>query len=391
MTTYPKITLKPGRDIHTRNKHPWIFRGALEKFPNAQDGDILAVHAADGTLLGHGYFTASQSIAGRMLNFSNQDPLESIKAHLLNAQALRTVCVPPNTYAFRLFNGEADGIPGLIVDSYAGVLVVQCNTQGVEKLKPLILRLLIDNLKPLAIFEKSTSPTRKQEGLDPAIGWLYESAPEPLHVLEHGLSFEVRLSHSQKTGAFLDQREVRQLVKEYANNRTVLNCFGYTGGFSVYALAGGALRADTLDVDSAALATAENSIAANGYGPGTHTAISEDAFNFLNRPLPHPYDFIILDPPAFAKRSSDVTNAARGYRELNRLALQHLPTNGLLLTASCSKHIDPALFRTIVFNAAKDAKREVQILSLHRMAADHPVSIYFPEGEYLKSLLVRVI
>lgn len=392
MPQYPVVTLKPGRDIHTRNKHPWIFKGAIDHFPACEPGSILAVQSSEGQHLGHGYFCPDQSIAGRMLNFSSEDPLASVAAHLARAVAFRQAhFAHADTTAYRLINGEADSLPGLIVDQYGDVLVLQCNTQGIERLKAVVVAQLTELLNPRALYEHSTSATRKREGLEPVRQWLAGTVAEPLRILEHGHTFPVSLTTGQKTGLFLDQREMRALTATYAKDKTVLNCFGYTGGFSVYALAGGALRADTLDMDAEALAIAEETIAANGFTTHQHTALRSDAFTFLAKPLPHPYDFIILDPPAFAKKSSDVTNAARGYRELNRLAMQQLPENGLLLTASCSQHIDPALFRTIIFNAAKDAKRDVQILSLHHMAEDHPVSIFFPEGEYLKSLLVRVL
>ncbi len=388
---YPIVQLKFGRDIHTRNRHPWIFKGAIEHAPAFSDGDILAVQSSDGTHLGHGYFTKTQSIAGRMLNFDHTDPKESVVQHVERAVAFRKKLFGDDTTAYRLINGEADGLPGLVVDQYGTVLVIQCNTQGIDKLRKRITEILVELLAPEAIFEHSTSATRIKEGLDPVKQWIYKTAAEPILVQEHGLTFPVRVTSGQKTGLFLDQREMRALVQAHAAQRTVLNCFGYSGGFSMYALAGGALRADTLDTDTDALATATATAAAHGYTTEQHESIARDAFAFLHSTLPRPYDFIILDPPAFAKKSSDVTNAARGYRELNRLALQQLPANGLLLTASCSQYIDAAQFRTILFNAAKDAKREVQIISLHHTAADHPVSIYFPEGEYLKSLLLRVI
>ncbi len=390
MTAYPILTLKPGRDIHTRNRHPWIFKGAIAHAPAYTDGDILAVHTSDGRLLGHGYFTRTQSIAGRMLNFDATDPLQSVAKHIEQAISFRNRLRQPDTTAYRLINGEADNLPGLIVDQYDTTLVIQCNTLGMDRLKPSILEHLTRLMAPAAIFEHSTSATRKKEGLQPVTAWVYNTAPEPILIREHGLTFPVRVTSGQKTGLFLDQREMRALVREHAAGRTLLNCFGYTGGFSMYALAGGALRADTLDTDTAALAIAAETAQANGYAASQHSTIDQDAFAFLSGRLPHAYDFIVLDPPAFAKKSSDITHAARGYRELNRLAMEHLPPDGLLLTASCSQYIDSDLFRTIIFNAAKDAKRDVQILSLHRMAPDHPVSIYFPDGEYLKGLLLRV-
>jgi 23S rRNA (cytosine1962-C5)-methyltransferase len=214
---------------------------------------------------------------------------------------------------------------------------------------------------------------------------------DTVEAFENGLTFSVSLTEGQKTGFFLDQREMRGLVKIYARERTVLNCFGYSGGFSVYAHAGQATRVDTIDTDEDALALAKANITRNGFAVDDANIYSQDVFSFLSqRTLPADYDFIILDPPAFAKRASDIKNASRGYRELNRLAIKHLKPGSLLLTASCSSHIDAALFQTIVFQAMKDAGRDGKIISTHVLAADHPISIYFPEGNYLKSLLLVV-
>lgn len=385
------VILKPKREVHAKNRHPWVFLGAVQSFPEFENGSLLPVVAHTGELMGYGYFNQGQSIVGRMVSFAEGDPKAAIEASITNALALRHTIAPANTNAYRLINGEGDNLPGLIVDKYGDILVIQINTLGIERLKPLILETLIAAEQPRAVYEKSNSPTRSKEGLTDTSTWVHGQAEEPAQIVEHGNKFYVHFSTGQKTGFFLDQREMRQLVKSLAKDKTLLNCFGYTGGFSTYALAGGAKRADTLDMDARAIETAKENIALNGFSTADNAFYCEDVFRFLDaQALPQKYDFIILDPPAFAKRASDVANATRGYRDINRMAMQHLPKGGLLLTSSCSQHIDSALFQTIIFQAAKDAKRNVKILSYHILAADHPINLYFPEGDYLKSLLLYV-
>jgi 23S rRNA (cytosine1962-C5)-methyltransferase len=243
----------------------------------------------------------------------------------------------------------------------------------------------------MPVFEKSASATRRKEGLQDFEGWISGTAKEPFIVNEHGLRFEVGVSGMQKTGFFLDQREMRQLVRTYAKDKNVLNCFSYTGGFSVYALAGGANRVDSVDTAENAIEGAIQNVKLNGFNEKENGFYTEDVLQYLSeRVEPGQYDFIILDPPAFAKRASDVANASRGYRDINRAAMQALLKGGLLLTSSCSAHIDRDLFQTIIFSAAKDAKRKVKILSYHALAADHPINLFYPEGDYLKSLLLYI-
>ncbi len=385
------VVLKPERDKHVRNKHPWVFMGAIEKYPDFENGDILPVVTAKGDFIGYGYFHREQSISGRMFSFTDQDPIEAIKDSIKSAIELRRTVVPEDTNAYRLINGEGDNLPGLIVDVYDKVLVLQVNTLGIEKLKPLILETLKKEFGDFSVFEKSGNPTRRKEGLPDFEGWIVGKGEEPFQVTEHGLKFKVIATGMQKTGFFLDQREMRQLVKFYAKDKTLLNCFSYTGGFSVYALAGGAKRADSLDSSEPAIQGAKENLVLNGFEIEKNGFYVEDVLSFLSQPsLPAEYDFIILDPPAFAKRASDVDNASRGYRDINRAAMQRLPKGGLLLTSSCSAHVDRDLFQTIVFAAAKDAKRKIKILSYHLLAADHPINLFYPEGDYLKSLLLYV-
>lgn len=389
---YPVLQLKPGREVPLRNLHPWIFTGAVEAFPDAEDGSIVEVRSAENHVLGFATVNRKTSIGARMISFKPGDPLEAVRKNILSAVELRRGLFDPSeTTAFRIINSEGDNLPGFIVDKYADVLVLQVSTLGAERLKSFVLEVLVDLLKPSAIYEKSGGMARRKEGLEDFEGWIVGSVPEPLEVLESGLRFRVSFTGSQKTGLFLDQRTMRLLVRSLAKGRTVLDCFSYVGGFAVSALAGGAVAADFVDSDAKAIAQAKGNSALNGFSEDHFEGYTEDVFHFLERAtLPRSYDCIILDPPAFAKRGSDVENALKGYTSLNRLALEHLPGGSLLLTGSCSYHIDRTLFQTAVFHAARQAHRSVRILHYHRLAFDHPINLYHPEGDYLKSLLLFV-
>jgi len=266
-----------------------------------------------------------------------------------------------DTNAFRLINAEGDSVPGLICDRYGDTLVIQLTTLGMDKLKPWVIEVLNEVCKPKNIFEKSTSPARKKENLEPHEGWVMGTGPEVVEVRERGLKYLIALTGSQKTGLFIDQREMRSMVRSLSLGRTVLDCCSYVGGFSLNALMGGALHADAVDYDAAALEQAKKHMQINGIDASKFSAYAEDVFNFMRRkPYPHNYDFIILDPPAFAKRSSDIEPAKKAYTDLNRLAMQALPPGGLLLTCSCSYQVDAALFQTIIFHAARQANRSVK-------------------------------
>ncbi len=390
------IVLKPKRDAHVRNKHPWVFMGAISSSPeDYENGKIITVLDSNEKFLGYGYFYLGQSISGRMVAFiEHENPEGIIIENLAKAIEFRSGLPLPGTNGYRLVNGEADFLPGLIVDKYDQVLVLQFNTLGMDQRKSVIVEYLQDKLKPKAIYEKSASPTRRKEGLSDFEGWIYGQDAEPVIIEEHSLKFSVQFSGMQKTGFFLDQREMRALVKSYALNKTLLNCFAYTGGFSIYALAGGAKRVDSIDISENATQGTKTNLELNGYSSEKNQCITGDVLEYFRHQRAadkqSEYDFIILDPPAFAKRSSDIKNASRGYREINRAAMEALPSGGLLLTSSCSAHIDKNLFQTIIFQAAKDAKKNVKILSYHVLAADHPVSLFYPEGDYLKSLLLVI-
>jgi len=392
MNPYPVLTLKPECDVHLRNRHHAIFQTAVQTFPAVEDGSIVEVRDSRGDFLCYATLNRQAYICGRAIAFEKGDPLAAIRKLIEHAVALRkTLFATEDTTAYRLVNAEGDGLPGLIVDRYNDILVIQLTTLGFDHLRTWLADTLMELLKPKGIFEKSTGPARKKEGMEEEEGWVRGKGEGTVEVKERGIKYLITLEGSQKTGLFLDQREMRSLVRNFAKDRTVLDCCSYVGGFSVNALAGGALHADAVDYDAAALARATEHVQLNGFGADRFSSSAEDVFNFLRRrPLSHPYDFIILDPPAFAKRSSDLDPAKKAYTDLNRLAFQILPPGGLLLTCSCSYQINAEIFQTIVFHAARQAKRSVQIIQRHRQALDHPINLFHPEGDYLKSLLLWV-
>lgn len=384
-----QVVLKTGKEKPIRNRHHWIFSGAVASLPDFADGECLPVVTGDGEHLGFGYFNRKAKIVGRMLSFDETAPEKAIVVHLENALTLRRALFSKkDTNAYRLVNGEGDLLPGLIIDCYRDVIVVQISTLGMDKLKPIVVEWLKKTLSPHNIYEKSLLPSRQEEGLADYQGALFGDVPaNAVEVLENGLRFSVSILHGQKTGFFLDHREMREMVRGLAEGKKVLNCFSYTGGFSVYAAAGGAPLVDSVDISGAAIQTAERNMKLNGFNPGgLHT---EDVFNFL-REKPLNYDLVILDPPAFAKRQKDVVAACRGYKDINRVALQKMPKGSLLLTSSCSYHVNEELFQTVVFQAAVEAGRTVKIIGRHRMAEDHPINICHPESDYLKSLVLSV-
>jgi 23S rRNA (cytosine1962-C5)-methyltransferase len=399
---YPILTLKPGSEIHLRNRHHAIFQSAVVSPPQVESGGIVEVRASDKSFLCYATYNPTAYICGRAVSFEQGDPLQALRAQLEKSIALRKAFFEnEDTNAYRLVNAEGDFIPGLIVDQYGDVVVLQSTTLGMDVLRDFIVEALMEIVKPKAIYEKSTSTSRKKEGIEDIEQWirgdLKDMHPDSLTedgkliVRERGIHYVIDLVGSQKTGLFLDQREMRSIVKQFAKDRTVLDCCSYVGGFALNALVGGAKAADAVDYDKEAISRASKNIEINGIDLSCFGSYAEDVFVFLRRrPLPRAYDFIILDPPAFAKRSSDIEQAKKAYTDMNRSAMMALPPGSLLLTCSCSYHVDIQLFQTIVFHAARQAKRNVRILQRHHQAYDHPVNLYHPEADYLKSLLLWV-
>ena len=386
----PSAILKQGKEKAILNRHHWIFSGAIDSLPPFEDGEILPVRSFSGALLGSAYFNKHSSIIGRMLAFDGQLPLESLSERLDQAIALRkTLFNNDETNAFRLVNGEGDGLPGLIVDVYNQYLVLQISTKGMDVLRPILVELLDQKLKPHGIYEKSLVPSRKEEGLKEFQGILKGAIPDVLHIKENGLSFTVHFEKSQKTGFFLDHREMRERIRALALGKRVLNAFSYTGGFSIYALAGGAIRVDSVDISEDAIEMCKKHTLLNGFDVNANGFFSKDVFRFL-REETLDYELVILDPPAFAKRRKDIIPACRGYKDINRLAIQKMPARSLLLTCSCSHYVDETLFQKVIFQAASEAKRSVRIIGRHHLAPDHPINLFHPESDYLKSLLLYI-
>jgi len=385
-----EIILKPGKEKALLNHHHWIFSGAIASSPSYENGEVLAVRSFKQTLLGHAYFNKKSSIIGRMISFGDALPEEAIRRSLENAFRLRSEWFKnKETTAYRLVNGEGDQLPGLVVDLYADVLVIQIATLGMEKLKPLIIEELKRLVNPKTIYEKSLLPSRKEEGLEPFQGLLEGDSLHEIAILENGLKFSVAPEHGQKTGFFLDHREMRQQIRLLSAGKRVLNCFSYTGGFSIYAAVGGAISVDSVDISDKAIEEAKINMGLNSKAACKCKFYCEDVFDFLRRSALD-YDILILDPPAFAKKKHDQVAACRAYKDINRIAMQKMPKGSLLLTSSCSYHVDEELFQKVIFQACEEAKRSARIIGRHQLAPDHPINLAHPEGDYLKSLLLYI-
>lgn len=307
-----------------------------------------------------------------------------------NAIRLRDRFVPNETDCYRLIHSEGDELPGLIVDRYGEFLVAQFLTAGMEQWREMLTQILMAETLTRGIFEKGDSDAREWEGLPERIGKIAgEEPPDFIEVTEHGHTFVVDIHQGQKTGFFLDQRENRKLVGSVSPGKRVLNCFSYTGGFSIYAAAGGALETVSVDSSQPALNTARLNFEKNGYSETQNKLVCTDVFQYL-RDTRQEFDLIVLDPPAFCKNKGQINQASRGYKDINMYALKHLAPGGLLYTASCSSYIDADLFQKIVFAAAKDTRRSLKIVQKTSHSFDHPINIYHPEGDYLKGLLCVV-
>lgn len=387
--SYPRIVLKKGRDTALRRGHPWLFSGAVASVEGAPaPGDIVLASDAGGRPLGLGFLGAGD-IAFRLVT---EDPAERIDAgfwrrRIERALALRRKVIPPETDAYRLVNAEGDGLPGLVVDRYGRCLVMTIGTAGMEKWREMVIGLLVEILAPAGIYERSEGRSRQLEGLADRIGPVAGEIPEKTEITENGLRFEVDLLTGQKTGFFLDQRLNREIVGAFSSSAAVLNCFSYTGAFSVYAARGGAERVISVEASASANETACRNLVRNGLSPERHPVITANVFDYF-RETRESFDLIILDPPAFAKSRKDVARAARGYKEINIQAARHLREGGVLATFSCSNAIDPELFEKIVLGAVRDAGKTAQLLRLLGAGADHPVNLGHPEGRYLKGLLL---
>jgi 23S rRNA (cytosine1962-C5)-methyltransferase len=384
--------LKEEKEKPLEGFHPWVFSGAIDRIDDDYEvGDIVKVYSAKERFLGVGYLNPRSQIAIRMLAFDDIEITPGFfEKRIQNAISLRERFLPPATNACRLIHAEGDFLPGLVVDQYADYLVVQILTAGMEKWKDVIVKSLQHITAAKGIFERNDSEWREWEGLEKRVGKLHgQEPPDFVEIQENGLHFIVDIHHGQKTGFFIDQRSNRKLIGEVSSGRRVLNCFSYSGGFSVYAAKGGAAETVSVDSSEEALNTARANFKKNGLRADDSSFVQADVFEYL-RSSRQEFDIIILDPPAFCKSKHQIQQAARGYKDINLFAMKRIAKGGLLFTCSCSSHIDPDLFQKIIFGAAKDARRKVRILAKTSHSFDHPISVFHPEGEYLKGLLCEI-
>ncbi len=384
------VRLKVGKEKSLERRHPWIFSGAIEEMPSdCESGELIPVHSHSGKFLALAYFQPGNSLCARVLSFEDKPLQQILHDKILLALERRTPFFTQDTTAYRLINAEGDGLPGLVVDRYDEVLVLQITTAGMERCKPLLIQLLTTLFKPKAIYEKSHGPARSQERLDDQEGFLFGNCPDEIIISENGLKFAISLKEGQKTGFFLDQREMRKLVGQLSHGKRVLNGFAYTGGFSISALAGGAVAVDSVEISKKVEPLLVKNLHLNGLDASRHRFFAEDVFDFLSR-SPLDYDLIILDPPAFAKKRSDVDAACKGYKQLMLEVIHKAPPGCSLLFSSCSHYVDEELLQMLAFQAALEGNREAVIIGRHRLAFDHPISLFHPEGGYLKSLLLSL-
>ncbi|HXU43131.1 MAG TPA: class I SAM-dependent rRNA methyltransferase [Burkholderiales bacterium] len=387
------IVLKKGREKSLRRRHPWIFSGAVEK-ASGKPGDTVEVRDSAGKALALAAYSPKSQIRARVWTFDIGQEVDAgfFRVRIQKALALREALpASKHSNALRLINAESDGLPGLVVDRYADVPVVQFLSAGVERWRDTILDLLVEISGCEAIFERSDAEVRKLEGLEPRVGFARGNRnASRCPIIEHGLNFRVDVEQGQKTGFFLDQRENRQRVRALAAGRAVLDGFSYTGGFAIAALAGGASRVCAIESSKEAIQVAQENLAANPLDAARIEFVQGDVFAKLRtlRDQNAKFDLVVLDPPKFAPSAAQVKNAARAYKDINLWALKLLSPGGLLATFSCSGGVSAELFQSIVAGAAVDAGADAKIIERFGAAADHPVATEFPEGEYLKGLLL---
>jgi 23S rRNA (cytosine1962-C5)-methyltransferase len=389
----PAVILKPGREKSLLRRHPWLFSGAVQQVEDEPvSGGIVDLLSSDRQFLARASYSPNSQIRARVWTFEDEPvDREFFRKRIRSAiQSRNTWNQPPDSDSYRLVYAESDGIPGLIVDRYGDVLVLQSLTAGSEVWKETLADLLLEETGLSTIYERSDADVRELEGLQPINATLRGSLSSFVFpITEHNLKFNVNLQSGHKTGSYLDQRENRLRLRELARDKEVLDCFCYTGGFTVNALVGDARAVLSIDSSAEALALCKENVALNGLPAEKHTPLEADVFLLLRkfRDENRSFDLIILDPPKFAPTAAQAERAARAYKDINLLALKLLRPGGILVTFSCSGGIDAGLFQKIVAGAALDAGVEAQIVEHLFQGADHPVSLHFPEGAYLKGLI----
>lgn len=388
------IRLKPGKDESVLRRHPWVFSGAIASIPsNLEEGELVTVESSDGRVLGVGHYQIG-SIAVRMLCFDSESlPDNFFFQRLESAYRLRASLglIREDNNCYRLVHGEGDFLPGLIIDIYGDTAVIQAHSPGMHFARGEVADALtmLPDAKIRNVYYKSDSTLPYKAGLKPENQYIIGQYDGNI-AMENGLLFNIDWLKGQKTGFFVDQRENRALLERFAKGRDVLNMFCYTGGFSVYAMRGGARSVESVDSSAKAVALTDANIELNFPGDPRHKSHTEDAFRFLSEMEKDRYDLIVLDPPAFAKHRGAIKNGLIGYRRLNTRAFEKIKPGGILFTFSCSQAITREMFRLAVFSASVKANRRVRILHQLSQPADHPIDIAHPEGEYLKGLVLEV-
>jgi 23S rRNA (cytosine1962-C5)-methyltransferase len=395
------LELKPGKEKSLERRHPWVFSGAIAQVSGGepQDGETVRIQSADGRFLAWAAYSQKSQIRARVWSWREQTEIgpEFLRARLAEALDLRRMLFPEQPDGgIRLVHAESDGLPGLIVDRYADMLVMQCLSSGPERWREALADLLVELTGLQRIYERSDAEVRKLEGLEERVGPLSgdftaEAGAAPLAwIEENGIKFGVDYRGGHKTGFYLDQRLNRAMIRDVSRGRRVLDCFAYTGGFSLSALAGGADHVTLVDSSAPALETAWENIQANQLPKERVTRVEGDVFTVLRayRDRGLKFDLIVLDPPKFAPTAALAERAARGYKDINLLAFKLLAPGGLLATFSCSGGVDEALFQKIVAGAALDAGRDAKILRRLGQSPDHPIGLAYPEGAYLKGFLI---
>jgi len=380
------LTLKPGKERVVSNRHPWIFTGAIGRESGPEDAAIADLVDARGTRIASGFHSRHSQIRLRALTFGDEElTADVIRARLDAAIARRASIRSAQTNAVRLVHAEGDELSGLVVDLYDDVVVVEIANAGIERIRPLIVDALQQRLAPRVIYFKNDIPARKLEQL-PTAAESIGDGDAAATVLENGLRFRVEPPSGQKTGFFLDQRDNRALARALAPGRRALNLFAYSGAFGVYAAAGGAASVENVDISAAAIELARTNHQLNAVDA---TFVVADAFQYVRQASAR-FDLVVCDPPAFAKSRGEVDRAARGYKDVNLFAMKLIEPRGMMMTFSCSGHMSLDLFQKVIFAAALDAGRRVSIIRRLTAGPDHPVSIYCPEGEYLKGFMLEL-
>jgi 23S rRNA (cytosine1962-C5)-methyltransferase len=389
------IVLKKGKEEPVRRRHPWVFSGAIHRMDGQPaDGELVHVHDAWGNLLGIGHYH-NGSIAVRLISFGEADPmgLAFWTEKLRNARKVRQWCGLPGplTDTYRMVHGEGDGLSGLIIDVYGSTAVVQCHSIGMHQQRGLIAQAVMEvfggDIK--TVYDKSAESLPPKYAAEQQNGILLGDDQSSAVVVENGIKFKIDWETGQKTGFFLDQRDNRQLLRDFVPGRSVLNTFCYTGGFSCYAVQAGAQLVHSVDISGKAMLLTDENIALNAPHTSQHASITADVLHYL-REIERSYEVVVVDPPAFAKSLDKRHNAVQGYKRLNALAFEKVAPNGIMLTFSCSQVIDRELFYNTIAAAAIEAKREIRVLRHLTQGADHPVSMFHPEGAYLKGLVLHV-